>query len=314
MFSNITPTFNVYYPSNITLHDKIAGFDLDWTLVRPNKGKFPKDENDIVWLPNRKQTLQWLHENNYTIVIITNQNVNKNNPLHRIMGRLNIFVSIVNLPIIIMVSLSKDNFRKPNIGSINYLRNIYNHNNVNINIEESFYVGDAAGRPLDFSDSDLQFARNAHIKFYTDTEFFQPVRPILPDTKSLVIMVGCPGSGKSTYVNTYLTPLGYVHVSRDELGTVPRVRRMTEDNLRLNNNVVIDATNGKLEQRIEYYNLARRYNYIPTLIWLVRDGEIGNKLRINSVPIVAIRTYYKYLELPTDDEILVYGGHMYEIY
>ena len=45
--------------------------------------------------------------------------------------------------------------------------------NRNVNYDESFYVGDAAGRKKDFSDSDLKFAENIGITFYTPEEYFE---------------------------------------------------------------------------------------------------------------------------------------------
>jgi len=36
----------------------------------------------------------------------------------------------------------------------------------------SFFVGDAAGRKGDHSDSDLRFAQAIPLKFYTEREFF----------------------------------------------------------------------------------------------------------------------------------------------
>jgi hypothetical protein len=45
--------------------------------------------------------------------------------------------------------------------------------------ERSFYVGDAAGRPGDHSDSDRKMAQAAGLPFFTETEFFNPGRPPL---------------------------------------------------------------------------------------------------------------------------------------
>ena len=39
--------------------------------------------------------------------------------------------------------------------------------NWRIDVEQSFYVGDAAGRPADHSDADVGFATNAGLTFYT---------------------------------------------------------------------------------------------------------------------------------------------------
>ena len=48
------------YPKNINLDNKkIAGFDMDYTLIKPKSGKrFPIDYNDWEWLyPNVKDRL-----------------------------------------------------------------------------------------------------------------------------------------------------------------------------------------------------------------------------------------------------------------
>ena len=38
----------------------------------------------------------------------------------------------------------------------------------------------------------------------------------------MVIMVGCPASGKSTFRKRYLEPHGYVAVNRDTMGTMQK--------------------------------------------------------------------------------------------
>ena len=43
---------------------------------------------------------------------------------------------------------------------------------VSIDLETSYYVGDAAGRPGDHSDSDAAFARNVGVRFFTPEAFF----------------------------------------------------------------------------------------------------------------------------------------------
>ena len=38
---------------------------------------------------------------------------------------------------------------------------------VKVSLEDSFYCGDAAGRPGDYSDTDRKFARNVGVRFET---------------------------------------------------------------------------------------------------------------------------------------------------
>ncbi|GME85124.1 unnamed protein product [Ambrosiozyma monospora] len=67
-------------------------------------------------------------------------------------------------------------FRKPGIGMFEQLkRDLSDGVGIDgglIDMEKSFYVGDAAGRKSDFSDSDKKFAENVGLKFYTPEEFF----------------------------------------------------------------------------------------------------------------------------------------------
>ncbi|RAL64556.1 hypothetical protein DID88_002030 [Monilinia fructigena] len=117
-----------------------------------------------------------------------------------------------------------------------------------LNLQESIFVGDAAGRdasterPKDFSCSDRNFAENIGIKFYTPEEYFLREAP-KPFTRTfepadyssgnttappkykkgsptdVVILCGSPGAGKSTFYWKQLEPLGYARVNQDILKT-----------------------------------------------------------------------------------------------
>ena len=163
------------YP-NMDLKDKkVAGFDLDFTIVKPKSGrKFPKDENDWKWLyHNTKEKLLQLSED-YQVVIFSNQmGLSKGKQSKEEL--LTKFYSIykdINIPLIFLISDKDDNYRKPNTGLWEVLLK------EGISKEGSFYVGDAAGRledeknKKDFSDSDRKFAKNVGIPFYTPESFF----------------------------------------------------------------------------------------------------------------------------------------------
>lgn len=126
--------------------------------------------------------------------------------------------------------------------------------NVKINKETSFQCGDAAGRisnkPKDFSDSDYKFSLNCGLKFYTPEQYFLNKKENIPlpsfnpmslklynegdplfqkqnrgtETNSManhklkcVLMIGPPGSGKSTFIKNHL--LDFIRINQDALKT-----------------------------------------------------------------------------------------------
>jgi bifunctional polynucleotide phosphatase/kinase len=62
-------------------------------------------------------------------------------------------------------------YRKPRTGAWRHFETKCN-GGVSIDLETSYYVGDAAGRPGDHSDSDAAFARNVGVRFFTPEAFF----------------------------------------------------------------------------------------------------------------------------------------------
>jgi len=126
-----------------------------------------------------------------------------------------------------------------------------------IDLEHSFFVGDAGGRIADvkggdkilatvkdFSCSDRNFAHNIGLPFLTPEEFFLGLQPRdfhrefdlahfpFPEEAAedmpmfekknkldLVVFCGPPGAGKSTFYQRYLEPLGYRRVNQDTLKT-----------------------------------------------------------------------------------------------
>jgi len=146
-----------------------ACFDLDWTLVRPEKSKFPKTFNDNVIMNNRIPMLKQYIGLGYKIVIFSNQKITPRESLQFKVNRMEDVISkfkIEGIPLIVYMATAEDKYRKPNIGMWEEFRKTYTK------LESAFYCGDAAGRKDDFSDSDLKFAENIGIKFYTPEELF----------------------------------------------------------------------------------------------------------------------------------------------
>ncbi|KAH9723078.1 polynucleotide 3'-phosphatase ZDP [Citrus sinensis] len=93
------------------------------------------------------------------------------------LGRLNNFIKCVKVPIQVFVACgiasgkAEDPFRKPKPGMWQIMEKYFN-SGISIDMDQSFYVGDAAGRKNDHSDADIQFAKAVGLKFYVPEEYF----------------------------------------------------------------------------------------------------------------------------------------------
>lgn len=159
------------------LTDKVAIFDLDHTLVKPKNNIHPKNANDFIILYDSVKKIKSL---DYSIIIITNQLSASKKDF--IVPRIKNILKEFNVPINVYISTGNDTYRKPNT-------DIFEKYIMHDKITSLFYVGDAAGRDGDFSDSDRAFALNIHLllKFYNkkyDIKFFTPEKFFLgEDTK-----------------------------------------------------------------------------------------------------------------------------------
>jgi len=281
------------------LNPKIAGFDLDGTLIETKSGvRFAKTATDWMFkFPCIKNKLRKLYQAKYSIVIFTNQagiSCNRTNP-NVLFKKIQLIQEELNIPIEVFIATEKDTFRKPCIGMWNILHKM--HRSKSTDYTESFYIGDAAGRSKgwkpgakrDFSVSDRKFAHNIGIKFYTPEEYFldEPIakfewRSFNPDilmltkesTKAsandlitaklslepeLILMVGPPASGKSFICQKYLIPNNYIHINRDTLKTKTKCLKVTNSVLCKAESCVIDNTNPTVAARKEYIDIAEKY-------------------------------------------------------
>lgn len=283
----------------------VAAFDLDWTLSYNEKHLFPKEIDDIQIFPNRRKILEEIIKLGYTIVIFTNQYAKSKAEKEKKVQRVKTFLEKLNLPVFVYISTEKDNFRKPNIG----MWNIFSKD---IKVQKLIFVGDALGRPHDFSDSDRVFGENLKAEIYSPEDFFGEDRnrmPIFQKEKELVIFVGMAGSGKSTYYFKYLQD--HIHLEQDRLGSHAKVIRSLDNALLTVKSIVIDATNPKQENRMEYYEKALKHGYIIKVLYFLVNGTGVNKLRENPVPIIAYHLYFKNLDPPTKENTL---GEIFYIY
>lgn len=191
---------------------KIAAFDLDDTLVRTKSPmKFARDSNDWKWWsqPDAEskvpETLIRLNKEKYIIVIFTNQGAvvaNNDEPKSKsyakLCGRVENIIASLNgeseekFEVLVFASPKRpggkrkkpmgnvsseedhDFSRKPNVGMWEHMVKYLKEQNerVEVSIQDSFYVGDAAGRGSDHLDSDLKYAENLGLNFKLPEDIF----------------------------------------------------------------------------------------------------------------------------------------------
>jgi bifunctional polynucleotide phosphatase/kinase len=280
-----------YEPTDYKKSEFIAAFDLDWTLTYNEKHLYPKEVDDIYIFPNRKQSLEKLIEDGYNIVIFTNQFAKTKKEKQKKVERLTTFIEKLNLPVCVYIATEKDNYRKPEIGMWNIFKKDREIKNV-------IFVGDALGRPHDFSDSDKIFGEEINAEIKSPEDFFGKSEiPSFKNEKELIIFVGMPGSGKSTFYHTNLKE--HIHIEQDKIGTRPKLLKELDKSLTTGKSIVIDSTNPIQENRLEYYEKAKKHNYNIKVIYFLVNGTGFNKLREKPVPDIVYHIYFKKLEPPT---------------
>ena len=234
-----------------------------------------------------------------------------------------------------MASTQKDKFRKPNKFMWDFL---IDNLKIDLDIENSFYVGDAAGRiknwkpkmKRDFSCSDRKFAHNIGIKFFTPEEYFlkeektnkylidgfnpfqynysKTTKISVPKENELILMVGLPASGKSTIAKRFFKD--YVYINMDILKTKSKCLKLAKESIKNNKSIVIDNTNIDKKTRKEYIDIAKESNYLVRSIVMDVDKEFAlhlNNIRsiikgIKPVPKIAYNVLLKKYQIPTKDE------------
>ena len=128
------------------------------------------------------------------------------------------------------------------------------------------------------------------------------------DKPEIIIMVGYPGSGKSTIANNICKlSSNYINIQGDIYKTPKKMMRAAFEHIPKHKSVIFDATNSSIKKRREYIEFANKYNYLIRCIHLstsLEDSYKRNKLRSDKdqVPKIAYSLYKKYFEEPTEDE------------
>lgn len=278
---------------------KYAIFDFDWTLVKPQDGrKFPKEVTDWQYLRHSVPEVLQKYGKTHHVVIVTDQS--KPWKIDQIKAALSP-LNLEHLTVVIGVQT-----QKPNTA-------LFHKALPKFNPVSAFYVGDAAGRPGDWSDKDKVFAHNLHVTFYTPEEIFplpkQAPAKVAPLTSEVIIMIGYPGSGKTTIAKQY-EKTGYTVISGDEYKTGPAMIKAAAAAATAVKSIVFDSTSGTKEKRQMFVKFAQEHKLPVRAIWVktpIDEAMERNKQRaaitgVKPVPAVAFYLYRKQFEEPQESE------------
>ncbi|KAF8892654.1 polynucleotide kinase 3 phosphatase-domain-containing protein [Infundibulicybe gibba] len=282
---------------------KVAAFDLDGTLIKSSifQGKSKSEPAKWEWWNECvPKVLKDLHDSGHSIIIISNQALKPAALKAWKLKIASIASALPNVPFHLFAATAKDSYRKPMPGMWYALEAILRGDDAEIDLASSFFVGDAAGRQYsthkaDFAGTDRKWADNIGICFHTPEEYFLKlpkhtainlagfnvsslpitptasltISPILPNPlkQELVLFVGYPCLGKTTFFHKQFKSSGYVHINQDTLKTREKCVKSVREVLEAKLSCVVDNTNRDAKTRKFYISLAKERD-IPVRCFL----------------------------------------------
>lgn len=307
---------------------RIYAFDLDSTLMF----------GDMV--PDH--VVKALRAIRYPIVIFSNQlGISKKKCTElQLRASIDTFALRTGLRPYVFMATADDKYRKPHVGMYQlFLRKYLAMHSRDVRagprcIRVTF-CGDAAGRSGDFSDSDRKFAMNCGIDFVTPEVFFgmrergdplekyvlsgydpfmfTPTAPplIVQRVCELVIMVGSPSSGKSSFAARHFA--GYYRINQDTLKTRTKCLKEMARVAKYGTSIVVDNTNPSAAVRKLYIDIAKQFGYSCRCVYMNVDMALARHLgafRVaqcgrspeRALPQVAYSAYTRGFEFPATKE------------
>jgi bifunctional polynucleotide phosphatase/kinase len=119
--------------------------------------------------------VQEIHDSGFKIVVFSNQALIKSaltgKGATQFKAKVDSVLKEAGVPAAVIAATMKDENRKPEMGMWTHFTEHCN-GETKVDLKSSYYVGDAAGREYDFSDSDKQFAEAIGLPFKTPEDVF----------------------------------------------------------------------------------------------------------------------------------------------
>ncbi|KAM9452126.1 bifunctional polynucleotide phosphatase/kinase-like isoform 1-T1 [Salvelinus alpinus] len=237
----------LYTAVGVTGSTKIAGFDIDGCIITTNSGKvFPTSPDDWrILFPEIQPKLASLLKKGYKVVFFTNQMGISRGKLkpEDFKSKVENILKTLQLPIQVFVASGPGIYRKPVMGMWEHLCEKFALNlGLQFHTPEEFFLGWKTA-PFSLPPFDPR-------KCDSNARLYDPPSASLTSTKQeVIIAVGFPASGKSSFFHTHIVPKGYVYVNRDTLGSWQSCVSACERALKEGRSVAVDNTNPDPESR-----------------------------------------------------------------
>lgn len=142
----------VFQYGSPVISSKIAAADVDNTVIETSSGKkFATGPTDWKLMSGVVVKLKAYSEDGFKIVLLSNQlGISRGKPTkEEFKQKVEAIALKLGVPFLLMAASAKDKFRKPCTGMWDHLRKVHN-GNVEVDVTSSFYVGDAAGREVNW--------------------------------------------------------------------------------------------------------------------------------------------------------------------
>ncbi|XP_038830057.1 bifunctional polynucleotide phosphatase/kinase isoform X3 [Salvelinus namaycush] len=245
----------LYTAVGVTGSTKIAGFDIDGCIITTNSGKvFPTSPDDWrILFPEIQPKLASLLKKGYKVVFFTNQMGISRGKLkpEDFKSKVENILKTLQLPIQVFVASGPGIYRKPVMGMWEHLCEKFALNlGLQFHTPEEFFLGWKTA-PFSLPPFDPR-------KCDSNARLYDPPSASLTSTKQeVIIAVGFPASGKSSFFHTHIVPKGYVYVNRDTLGSWQSCVSACERALKEGRSVAVDNTNPDPESRKRYVDVSQ---------------------------------------------------------
>lgn len=291
-----------YTPADFKPTASFYIFDLDGTIAISKSGRLAAhDAADTLIIPSVPQLFADIRAAGHTILIVSNQAYWSDAAKDKV----EYIFRILNVPVAVATGKHSP-YRKPSPLIWYTFRDMCGARPTEIKM-----IGDAVAvtdpyPPYRWACSDAEFASNIGATFIRPCDIIPAAAVAEPaGGLSVFVMVGNPGSGKSTYAAHLADRTDAEHIEQDSYPSRSKVLAAARAFLRAGRSVVIDATHSNRDRRNEAYAVATEFGAAPHVIWLPRDGRPFNALREKPIPPVAYGTYTKYFTDPCEDGVPV---------